>query len=376
MAIFEGFFNPFLGAASAIISAGSRITKSGPVRATRTGITPELSGLPFQLTFTPPGTSAPTQTFVPVGGGGGIAYGTEVPPQLRDKFLAAVLAPRAIRDEIFRGGGGRAGAGPRPRGSTPTPAERRAMQKKVEQIGKPTPNVPARVDKPMQGPPAPKTPKRPTLEEFGQDIAGGAAVIGSIILGGLSQITIGPPRPVPPAPGDIGPFPPKDPSTIGPFPADEDRETLEEITVNAQRRSLPASTRATPPGVLGPNVPPPAPAPAPAPPVATPSPVLAAIVRAAPLLGAAALVSPQVRAQTQITAVNPPAPNLAPQPQPQAFGPPALTPTQTKQDTCERKGRKNRKTCWEGFYREYPNSTKYTKWTKVDCKTRKIIEEK
>ena len=55
---------------------------------------------------------------------------------------------------------------------------------------------------------------------------------------------------------------------------------------------------------------------------------------------------------------------------------PRLQPTKPKSDTCEKRRRRNRKTCWEGFYREYPTRTKFVKWTKVNCKTRKIIEEK
>lgn len=42
---------------------------------------------------------------------------------------------------------------------------------------------------------------------------------------------------------------------------------------------------------------------------------------------------------------------------------------------CEKRRRKNRKTCWEGFYREFSSRTSFNKWTQVDCVTRRIIQE-
>jgi len=48
---------------------------------------------------------------------------------------------------------------------------------------------------------------------------------------------------------------------------------------------------------------------------------------------------------------------------------------QRERDRCEKKRRKNRKTCVEGYYREFTNRTEFKKWRRVDCKTRKTLKE-
>jgi len=65
-------------------------------------------------------------------------------------------------------------------------------------------------------------------------------------------------------------------------------------------------------------------------------------------------------------------------PEMQTFAQPQATRTRdrTKEDRCEKTRRKNRRVCWEGFYREYRGKTKFTKWTQVDCRTRRIIQER
>jgi hypothetical protein len=42
---------------------------------------------------------------------------------------------------------------------------------------------------------------------------------------------------------------------------------------------------------------------------------------------------------------------------------------------CDKPRRRNRKTCWEGFYAEYSKRTEFKKWRQVDCLTRRTIQE-
>lgn len=71
-------------------------------------------------------------------------------------------------------------------------------------------------------------------------------------------------------------------------------------------------------------------------------------------------------------------PSAPPVPPPGTIQLPAPLPVPrqktAKERKCDKPRRRNRKTCWEGFYEERTNSTKFRKWRKVDCKTRKQIE--
>lgn len=56
---------------------------------------------------------------------------------------------------------------------------------------------------------------------------------------------------------------------------------------------------------------------------------------------------------------------------------PKPAPQAKKQrERCEKRRRQNRKTCWRGFYEEFTGRTAFTKWEKVDCRTRKRIKPK
>jgi hypothetical protein len=193
---------------------------------------------------------------------------------------------------------------------------------------------------------------------------------------------VGPPAPGQPPPGTVGPFPPRPgPEQIGPFqtppvPIEEQREKLEEITVSARRR-----TATKPAGApAGPSISPPLgtgqPAPLPSPPRSIPRSVLLGVLPAAAFFGAqrgAGGVSSPVRVPTAVPTPRPP-PTIAPQPG--SFFAPPSRPSETRVRSCDKPARKNRKTCWEGFYREFANRTDFVKWTKVDCKTRQIKEER
>lgn len=56
---------------------------------------------------------------------------------------------------------------------------------------------------------------------------------------------------------------------------------------------------------------------------------------------------------------------------------PQMQPSREREERekCEKKGKRNRVQCWEGFYKEYPNSTRFKKWRLVDCRTRRQIRE-
>ena len=225
-------------------------------------------------------------------------------------------------------------------------------------------------------------------EELGKAVAATAAALGTTAIGSIiftdPARQAGPPPPI--SPGDVGPPQPTPPPPfVGPPAPIADAGTtavpiapgdsLEEIALP------PGITRRAVIGTVSPPVSPvtaPAPAPAPVGVLGTigqilrsPAALLAGGVIAAVSAAPGRTRSQQlgIRQTGQPTVVAAPQPALQLQPQ-------AAVARTGRDPRCEKRRRENRKTCWEGFYREFSNRTKFTRWTKVDCQTRKIIEER
>lgn len=97
----------------------------------------------------------------------------------------------------------------------------------------------------------------------------------------------------------------------------------------------------------------PAPSPQPGPPIGQPQPL------AGPLVGIGNLVQlgvPQLQ----------PSQNLARR----------LRECRQAAQRCEKKRRKNRKTCWKGYFVESSKSTRFKKWFKVDCRTGRQLPDR
>lgn len=196
--------------------------------------------------------------------------------------------------------------------------------------------------------------RRRTKEQRPQDLpplpGGGPDVPGRPVQG--------PPTP----PGSFG-EPPK-PTPKAPQAASQAR--LEEIQVKATRKPAPleeikvtASRR-------------PVPTPTPRAPITVPRSVQLGILAAATSLFSSSPGQAQaVTIQGQQFAATPtPTPRATPQ---TGLAPaPAGQRTRTR-GRCEKRARKNRKTCWRGFYEEFSSGTKFRKWERVDCVTRKRI---
>ena len=258
--------------------------------------------------------------------------------------------------------------------------EGRKVGRKVEESMRPTPNVPAVIGRGQRKRRSRLPTGREILEREAQKIAGPAAGIGAITGAGI--LTDGPPEP-PAVPKELQgpPQPPVPPGLQGP-PAPSapgGPVAIPEATQGSQATqgppvpvSVPQPTQTLPPPPTTPTGPPPLPKPS----------------RLPQILQAGAIISPIIAAQI----AKPGRPRSARFPVPPQRGPDPITQRQLqatqflqpqpagarqfKDPNCEKRKRANRKTCWEGFYKEFPTRTQFVKWTKVDCKTRKIIEEK
>lgn len=133
-----------------------------------------------------------------------------------------------------------------------------------------------------------------------------------------------------------------------------------------KRLPQPAPTRVPAPA--------PAPTPAPRPGLPTPQQVVGLILGGFQSIARArSRVTNQPRRNVPSVSPRPP---IVAQPVSPTFIQPVIqtTATKTKTDNCEKRARKNRKTCWRGFYEEFGSSkTKFTKWEKVDCVTRRRL---
>ena len=147
---------------------------------------------------------------------------------------------------------------------------------------------------------------------------------------------------------------------------------LSEITVQAQRRPVQAQPELAEVQVKAQRRPQPTPSPRPAVPRSVQLGILQAVVAGVAAGTATRTGTQAVTIQGQQFAPTPaPAPRPAPAPGLQTQAAPAGT--RTRQGRCEKRARRNRQTCWRGFYEEFPTSTKFTKWEKVNCRTRKRI---
>lgn len=135
---------------------------------------------------------------------------------------------------------------------------------------------------------------------------------------------------------------------------------LEEIKVSAKRRTLPTGS--------------PAPTRTPSVPRTVPRSVQLGILAATTALaGRSQPAQRSLVIQGQQFAPTP-TPTPTPAPQTTLAPAPAGARVRSGQGRCEKRARKNRKTCWRGFYEEFPNRTSFTKWEKVNCATRKRIK--
>lgn len=344
MALFDVFgFNPFFAAGAGIVAKGQGISKSGPIRATRTETVPELSGLPFSVQILlqslklgpQPGDD---QTTVP------IVYGDSLPPVLPG-------VPRGDLDVAALGRKFLPGA------RDPTESARRLPRISVGIYSQILKGILKRVPKPRRVPRSPR--RRPETEVERRAREARERARGRVPRRGRIDLPRGPEA----SPPVVGAPAPQVPPEIAP-----------EVTRPGQLPNVRTS-----PDIGQP------PRPITQAPKPRPAPKLSGGQAAALALGAAvgtavlpALLAAPAAAAAGLAFVpgNPALQPLAPTPVTGPLGRIDLSAQlgqqaqqQQKRRRCEKTRRKNRKTCWKGFYRESTSKTKFEKWYRVDCKT-------